>query len=168
VTARLRAAHAGDRDAIVDVFQSARAAALPHLPVLHLGAEDRDFFDGHIASGATTVAAEGERVLGFIVVGEGRVEHLYIEPGAQRTGLGSLLLCNAQALNPDGLDLWVFQRNRTAIAFYEAHGFTTVETGDGSNNEEREPDARMTSSSSPRTRTAQSKPWNFVDVWNGF
>jgi ribosomal protein S18 acetylase RimI-like enzyme len=143
LVARLRAAHAGDRDAIVDVFQSARAAALPHLPVLHSGAEDRDFFDGHIAGGATTVAAEGERVLGFIVVGESRVEHLYVEPGAQRAGLGSLLLCHAQAQHPDGLDLWVFQRNRMAIAFYEAHGFAIAETGDGSANEEREPDARM-------------------------
>ncbi len=140
---RLRAAHAGDRDGIVNVFQSARAAARPHLPVLHSGAEDRDFFGGHIASGATTVATEGERVLGFIVAGETRVEHLYVEPGAQRTGLGSLLLCHVQVLHPGGLDLWVFQRNRAAIAFYEAHGFAIAETGDGSDNEEREPDARM-------------------------
>ncbi len=140
---RLRAANAGDRDAIVHVFQSARAAALPQLPVLHSGAEDRDFFDAHIAAGATTVAADGERVLGFIVVGGARVEHLYVEPGAQRAGVGSLLLCHAQALHPGGLDLWVFQRNRGAIAFYEALGFTIAETGDGSDNEEREPDARM-------------------------
>jgi putative acetyltransferase len=140
---RLRAAHAGDRDAIVHIFQSARAAALPQLPVLHSGAEDRDFFDGHIASGATTVAADGDRVLGFIVVGPDRVEHLYVEPGSQRSGIGSLLLCNAQALHPSGLDLWVFQRNRDAIAFYRAHGFATAETTDGSGNEEREPDARM-------------------------
>ena len=141
--ARLRAANAGDREAIVGVFHSARAAALPHLPVLHSGAEDYDFFDGHIAAGATTVAADGGRVLGFIVVGDARVEHLYVEPGAQRTGVGSLLLCRAQVLHPGGLDLWAFQRNSGAIAFYEAHGFTIAETGDGSGNEEREPDARM-------------------------
>jgi ribosomal protein S18 acetylase RimI-like enzyme len=143
VRARLRAAHAGDRDAIIDVFRSARAAALPHLPVLHSGAEDRDFFDGHIASGATTVAADGERVVGFIVVGGTRVEHLYVGPGAQRRGIGSLLLCHAQALNPGGLDLWVFQRNLGAIAFYQALGFGIAETTDGAADEEHEPDARM-------------------------
>jgi ribosomal protein S18 acetylase RimI-like enzyme len=141
--AKLRAGHAGDRDAIVDIFQSARAAALPHLPILHPGAEDRDFFDGHVASGATTVAVDGERVLGFIVLAAARVEHIYVEPGAQRRGVGSLLLCHAQALHPGGLDLWVFQRNRAAIAFYEAHGFAIAETSDGATNEEREPDARM-------------------------
>ncbi len=141
--ARLRAANAGDREAIVGVFHSARAAALPYLPVLHSGAEDRDFFDGHIAAGATTVAVEDGRVLGFIVVRGERVEHLYIDPGAQRSGVGSVLLCNAQVLHPEGLDLWVFQRNRDAIAFYEAHGFAIAETTDGSANEEREPDARM-------------------------
>ncbi len=143
MSTRLRAAHSGDRDAIVHIFQSARAAALPWLPVLHSGAEDRDFFDGHIASGTVTVAADGPRVLGFIVVGPDRVEHLYVEPGEQRHGIGSLLLCNAQVLHPSGLDLWVFQRNLSAIAFYEAHGFATAETTDGSGNEEREPDARM-------------------------
>ncbi len=143
MNARLRPAHAGDRDAIVRIFHSARAAALPWLPVLHSGAEDRDFFDGHIAGGAATVAADGDRVLGFIVVGTDRVEHLYVEPGRQRSGIGSLLLCHAQALHPSGLDLWVFQRNLSAIAFYEAHGFVTAETTDGSANEEREPDARM-------------------------
>ena len=49
----------------------------------------------------------------------------------------------AQAVRPRGLDLWVFQRNTVAIAFYERHGFRIAELTDGSGNEEREPDARM-------------------------
>lgn len=140
---RLRTAHAGDADAVVGIFQSARAAALPYLPVVHSAAEDRAFFDRLVTSGATTVAVEAERVLGFIVLGATRVEHLYVDPAEQRRGVGSVLLRDAQSKRPSGLDLWVFERNRAAIAFYEAHGFGIVDTTAGAGNEEREPDARM-------------------------
>lgn len=141
--AHLRVADAADGNAIVALFQSARAAALAYLPILHTDAEDRAFFGGLIATGAVTVAVEGERVVGFIALGAAGIEHLYVDPGSWRSGVGSLLVHHAQALRPAGLDLWVFQRNRAAIAFYEAHGFTIVQTTTGTDNEEREPDARM-------------------------
>ena len=38
------------------------------------------------------------------------------------------------------LQLWAFQRNTAARAFYEAHGFTVQRLTDGSGNEEGEPD----------------------------
>jgi len=38
------------------------------------------------------------------------------------------------------LQLWTFQRNTAAIAFYEKNGFRTVRKTDGATNEEREPD----------------------------
>jgi ribosomal protein S18 acetylase RimI-like enzyme len=43
---------------------------------------------------------------------------------------------------PDGLQLWVFQKNVGARRFYERHGFRLVELTDGAGNEENEPDAR--------------------------
>lgn len=141
--AHLRAADAADGNAIVAIFQSARAAALAYLPILHTDAEDRAFFGGLIATGAVIVAVDDERVVGFTALGAASIEHLYVEPGSWRRGVGSLLLRQAQALRPAGLDLWVFQRNRAAIAFYEAHAFAIAETTTGADNEEREPDARM-------------------------
>jgi ribosomal protein S18 acetylase RimI-like enzyme len=48
----------------------------------------------------------------------------------------------AQA-SAERLELWVFQRNAGAIAFYEAHGFTIVASTDGAGNDEHEPDHRM-------------------------
>jgi len=42
----------------------------------------------------------------------------------------------------DRLELWVFQRNERARAFYRRHGFVLVEETDGAGNEERTPDAR--------------------------
>lgn len=139
---QLRAADAADCPAVVAIFQAARAAALGYLPILHTDAEDRAFFGGLIAGGAVTAAADPERLVGFIVLGAARVEHLYVDPGAWRRGVGSLLLRHAQAVRPGGLDLWVFQRNRAAIAFYASHGFAIAQTTTGAN-EEREPDARM-------------------------
>jgi hypothetical protein len=38
--------------------------------------------------------------------------------------------------------LWTFQANAPARRFYERHGFGAVEFGDGSGNEEGEPDVR--------------------------
>ena len=139
----LRAAEATDADAIAAVFGAARRSALAYLPVLHSAEEDRAFFAGVVAGGGTTVALEDGHVVAFIAVGEARVEHLYVEPPHSRQGIGTTLLRAAQAARPGGLDLWVFERNTAAIAFYERHGFRIAERTDGAGNEEREPDARM-------------------------
>ena len=40
------------------------------------------------------------------------------------------------------LRLYTFQSNEGARRFYERHGFAAVAFGDGSDNEEREPDVR--------------------------
>ena len=39
------------------------------------------------------------------------------------------------------LQLWAFQRNENALAFYKSQGFRLVKTTDGRDNEEHEPDA---------------------------
>lgn len=139
----LRRAQADDVDAVCAVFREARAAGLAYLRVLHGAAEDARYFGGLIADISVTVAVDGGRVIGFIALGEARVEQLYVQPAYWRRGVGGRLLRAAQAARPAGLDLWVFQRNVDAIAFYERHGFQVAETTDGSGNDEREPDALM-------------------------
>ncbi len=64
------------------------------------------------------------------------LEHLYVLPGEQSRGVGNRLLAKAKEVSPSGLCLWTFQRNTPARAFYERCGFTAVEFGDGSGNEE--------------------------------
>ena len=139
----LRAAGPQDGDALAAVFGAARRSALAYLPQLHSAAEDRAHFAGEIAHGGTTVAVQDGRVVAFIALREARVAHLYVDPEHWRHAIGGALLRRAQAVRPRGLDLWVFQRNTVAIAFYERHGFRIAELTDGSGNEEREPDARM-------------------------
>jgi ribosomal protein S18 acetylase RimI-like enzyme len=121
------------------IFRAARAEALPYLPVLHTPEEDDAFFAG-LAERCDAFLAGDD---GFIVVSPGHVEQLYVHPRAQGQGIGSALLRHAQSLHRDGLELWVFQRNTRAIAFYERRGFTVVRRTDGASNEEREPDVLM-------------------------
>jgi ribosomal protein S18 acetylase RimI-like enzyme len=139
----VRAAQMQDVEAVHAVFAAARRAGLSFLPVLHSAAADRAFLAGVIDDFHVSVAVVDGVVAGFLALGPGRVEHLYVDPAYWRRGIGTRLLRAAQAARPAGLDLWVFQRNGAAIAFYERHGFQVAETTDGAGNDEREPDALM-------------------------
>jgi ribosomal protein S18 acetylase RimI-like enzyme len=80
-------------------------------------------------------------VIAFVGLGDDSVRHLWVQPEAQNRGVGTALLEVAKERRPEGLQLWVFQKNVGARRFYERHGFTLAKLTDGSRNEEREPDA---------------------------
>lgn len=86
------------------------------------------------------VARDRQAIVGFIALREGWIDHLYLRPGHYRQGIGSALMNLAKSRQPQGLRLYAFQKNERARAFYEAHRFTAIEFGDGSFNEEKEPD----------------------------
>jgi GNAT superfamily N-acetyltransferase len=118
---------------------------MPWLPVLHTPEEDVAFLGGVLERQPAWVAESGGEVVGFAVLDEaqGVLDHLYLEPGAQRRGLGSALLSTARAAYDGPLELWVFEANTGARAFYAAHGGVDLYATDGSGNEERTPDVRM-------------------------
>jgi hypothetical protein len=58
----------------------------------------------------------------MLIDGE-NLDHLYVRPGWQR-GIGLSLFTKAKALSPLRLEVWTFQRNSNARAFYEAQGFS--------------------------------------------
>jgi GNAT superfamily N-acetyltransferase len=93
------------------------------------------------------VAERDQGIVGFMAIEHSRnldadvLERLYVEPGEQHRGVGTALLDQAKQLRPDGLHLWVFQKNEGARRFYERNGFHLVELTDGAANMEREPDA---------------------------
>ena len=111
----LRPAAPQDADAIAAVFGAARRAAMAYLPALHSGDEDRAHFAGVVAAGGTTVALRDGRIVAFVALAGTWVEHLYVDPAHWRQGIGATLLRHAQSARPDGLQLWVFQRNAGAI-----------------------------------------------------
>ena len=140
---RIRPVESGDTEAVGDVFLAA-LAGMTYLPKLHTEEETRVFIrDVLLPNNEAWVAEEdGGRVIGFVGLGDDFVWHLWVLPEEQNRGVGTALLELAKERRPDGLQLWVFQRNVGARRFYERQGFTLVELTDGSGNEEREPDAR--------------------------
>jgi len=116
---------------------------VPPMPEEHL-----PLVAGHIAKhDEVWVAEEAGRLYGFLAIdrseGDGGelLAKLYVEPDAQNRGVGAALLDQAKTLCPEGLVLWVFQKNEGARRFYERHGFRLVKLTDGAENMEREPDA---------------------------
>jgi GNAT superfamily N-acetyltransferase len=139
-----------DADAVAATFGAARRTAMPWLPRLHTEEEDRRHFAEVIEECEVLVVRREGEPIAFIALQDDLVEHLYVRPEAQRTGIGSALLQAAKSRRPSGLRLWVFRRNQGARAFYARHGFAEVELTDGATNEEREPDVLLAWAAPPR------------------
>ena len=86
------------------------------------------------------VAEDDDGINGFIALGEGWLDHIYVDPAKQNQGTGTKLLALAKERRPEGLQLWAFQKNEGARRLYERHSFRIVKLTDGTNNMEREPD----------------------------
>lgn len=137
----LRLATAADALEIADVFLAARRDALPYLPALHTDGETRRWIADVVLRGSVVWVAELDAaIVGFLSVAGDHLDHLYVRPGYHRVGIGNRLLAKAKEHSPHRLQLFTFQRNGRARAFYEARGFVAVDFNDGSRNEEGEPD----------------------------
>jgi putative acetyltransferase len=141
----IRPALPDDVPRITEVFQAARAAAMPWLPVLHTPDEDLAFFGRMVADHVASVAVLEGRVVAIAVVDEeaGDLEHLYVDPDLRRQGIGSALLGRVRAEHHGALQLWAFRDNTAARAFYAAVGAVELYETDGSGNEEKTPDVRL-------------------------
>lgn len=137
----LRRAIPADAGAIARLHRHVMRVSLPYLPELHTAEEDLWFFSERLLPENEVWVAEAEgAVCGYIAFKPGWINHLYIHPDHQGQGMGDALL--AKALS-DGTprELWTFQQNTRARAFYEARGFSLVRLTDGADNEEKTPDA---------------------------
>jgi GNAT superfamily N-acetyltransferase len=81
-------------------------------------------------------------IIGVLSLSDEMIDQLYLAPSWIGRGLGVRLLDLAKERRPAGLDLYCFQENGRARRFYERHGFDAIAFGDGSGNEERQPDIR--------------------------
>jgi ribosomal protein S18 acetylase RimI-like enzyme len=139
--AAIRPARADDARAIGDVFLGARKASMGWLPPLHTDEETRAWLAGPMMRDCRVWVA-GDPVEGFLALHGATIDHLYVLPEAQGRGTGTALLRLAQAME-SRLRLFVFARNEGAARLYRRHGFRVIHEGDGSTNEEREPDLEM-------------------------
>jgi GNAT superfamily N-acetyltransferase len=131
----------GDAGEIAEVHTVAMLEAMPYLPHLHTDDETRAWVaEVVLPRQEVWVAEAGGKVVGVTSLEGEMVQQLYILPGYQGIGIGSALLALAKSRRPGGLRLYAFQRNTRARTFYEHRGFTPIAFGDGSGNEEGEPD----------------------------
>jgi ribosomal protein S18 acetylase RimI-like enzyme len=70
-----------------------------------------------------------DTVIGMLALDGSELNQLYIHNDFQRAGIGTALLELAKQLSPAKLQLYTFEINRTAQAFYEKHGFRIIGRG---------------------------------------
>lgn len=139
----LRQATRADGLSIATLFRRTFGAALPFLPTLHTPEGDREHFSTTVFDACTVwVAESADQIVGFIAWQPGQIDHLYVDMDYLGQGIGSALLQKATEAEPR-LELWAFQRNAAALAFYRTKGFRVIRETDGSANEEKEPDVRL-------------------------
>ncbi|WP_020137560.1 GNAT family N-acetyltransferase [Streptomyces sp. 351MFTsu5.1] len=139
----IRRATAADASATADVYLRSFTAALPTVVRPRSDDEVRAYIRDVVVPGRETWVADAEgRVVGLMVLAEGLLSQLYLDPDWRGRGIGDRFVALAKERSPQGLSLWTFQVNKPAHRFYERHGFVEAERTDGSGNEEREPDVR--------------------------
>ena len=144
-TPLLRAATAEDAEAVARVLIDARRELMPYAPSAHTDDEVRQWVrQTLIPAGGVTVALTDGTVAGVLALRHGRdsawIDQLCVHPVQVARGIGRALLAHALATLPRPLQLWTFQANVHARAFYERHGFVATRFTDGADNEERCPD----------------------------
>ncbi|MEU7638301.1 GNAT family N-acetyltransferase [Streptomyces sp. NPDC039016] len=141
----IRRAEAADAAPVAHIHLASRAATMPYLPPQQ---HDHDevtqwIRDLVLTRYRTWVAVRGTEIVGYAAAEGSELHDLYLLPDVLRQGIGTLLLDEVKRDSPGEVSLFVFQQNTGARAFYERHGFTVVDTNDGSRNMESLPDMTL-------------------------
>lgn len=139
----VRRAGVVDAEAIADVYLASFAATY-QFPPAHSDWQVRRWIAEILVPGEEVwvVTDRDEAVVAMMALSLEMLDQLYVLPAWTGRGVGSRLIELAKSRRPRGLDLYTFQVNVGARRFYERHGFVEVARGDGSDNEERQPDLR--------------------------
>jgi ribosomal protein S18 acetylase RimI-like enzyme len=122
----------GELPIVMDVWYRSLIGSLAGMRPEQLQTEDayKAFFRDVVAPTRDLWVAEiGGKVAGVLALYEDEVDRLYVDPAAQRQGIGTALLRHAKSLHPQGLTLVTHQRNAGACRFYERHGFVVQQFG---------------------------------------
>jgi GNAT superfamily N-acetyltransferase len=141
----VRSATGSDLDRITDLWLRARRRAVSTIPApVHTDDEVRQWFaDVGIPQRDVLVAVDPDgSLVGMLILDDGWVDQLYVDPDRTGLGIGTRLLSLAKERSPEGLELWTFASNHRTRHFYQRHGFVMAEETDGAGNEEGAPDIR--------------------------
>ena len=139
-------AFAAECAATCALFLEARRAMQPRLRDVHSDEETHRWMRETVFPRHSVWLADATgEIVGFAARDGAWLAHLYVKPDWTGRGIGKQLLdvvlAETAAVTPV-LRLHSFARNAGARRFYERHGFVAVASGDGSGNEDGEPDVR--------------------------
>ncbi|WP_312896901.1 GNAT family N-acetyltransferase [Microvirga soli] len=120
----MRVAGADDISALAAVAErSYRATFAGILEADVLASRDEGFFAERFASSwdRMLVACSGEALVGFLLMTDGHIDMLFMDPTAVGRGGGALLLKEAEQQGARSLEC--FRDNHAARRFYERHGW---------------------------------------------
>jgi GNAT superfamily N-acetyltransferase len=140
----IRASTAADADAMADVWLASFRATYT-FPVAHTDDEVRGWIASDVAGhdeAFVAVETESGGIVALMRLENDDLDQLYVDPDWLGRGIGSRLVELAKERRPRGFGLYTFQVNDRARRFYERHGLVATWFGDGSANEERQPDVR--------------------------
>lgn len=143
MTSDIRRARPADGEAIGDVWLASWRATFD-FPPGHPDDAVRTWLATELLRTRETWVAEDPdgRVVALMALSESMIDQLYVAPDRLGVGIGARLVDLAKIRRPAGLDLFCFAVNTRAQAFYELRGFVAIARGDGSENEEGQPDIR--------------------------
>jgi len=139
----IRRATPDDHECIGNVWLASWRATFD-FPPAHPDEDVRRWLREHLVPDHETWVAMDKTgaVVGLMALSDDMVEQLYVAPPWIGRGLGSRFIELAKERRVNGLDLYCFQGNTRARSFYEYHGFMEIARGDGSGNQEHQPDIR--------------------------
>ena len=142
-TVEIRPATASDADAVADVWLASFKATYS-FAAAHSDDDVRGWIRSEVGQNDEWFVAVGAggSVVAIMALEGDDLGQLYVHPDWLGRGVGSRLVELAKQQKPGGLRLYTFQVNDRARRFYERHGFVAEWFGDGSANEERQPDVR--------------------------
>jgi len=114
------------------MWRASKRAAFPYVAAqqLYTLQNDTDYFRDVLAQECEVwLATDQEHILGLLALRDDLIDQLFVAIGAQRQGVGGALLVKARERSPDQLRAYSFQKNSSARAFYEKHGFRIVRSG---------------------------------------
>lgn len=121
-----------DLEHTVCLWRASKRAAYPYVTAQqrYTLAEDTAYFRDVVTVQCVVWLAEvAGRLAGLIALKADCIDQLYVAVEQQRCGVGTALLQKARECSPTGLRLYTFQKNLSARAFYEKHGFQAVRYG---------------------------------------
>lgn len=139
-------AFAAEADATATMYLASRHVLMPNVRNPHTEAQTRTWMrDVVFTRHSVRLAEVDDEIVGFASRDGVWLANIYVKPGWTGHGIGTQLLrsmlVNAASSTPV-LRVCTFARNERARRFFENRGFQAVGTGDGSANEEHEPDLR--------------------------